>query len=234
MKFIKHLKKNTTLSIGFSKFCQLRPKNCILAGKSGTHSVCVCNVHQNVKLMIDGSGLKNFTLEEDELPCKTYHSFLAKMMCNPPAPQCYMNECTECPGTAQLKESLFKTFENELIDEVTYQQWMTVDRCTMEMVVKNTDDFIEDLMGRLLKLKTHSFIANIQKDCYVECKAKLAEGEVLVNCDFAENYSFVLQDEVQSYHWTSSQATLHPFIVYYKWQGKLRSAVCVYFKLSRT
>ena len=29
--------------IGFSKFAELRPKHCVLAGASGTHSVCVYN-----------------------------------------------------------------------------------------------------------------------------------------------------------------------------------------------
>ena len=38
--------------IGFSKFAELRPKHCILAGASGTHAVCVCTIHQNVKLMM--------------------------------------------------------------------------------------------------------------------------------------------------------------------------------------
>ena len=31
--------------IGFSKFADLRPKHCILAGGSGTHTVCVCTIH---------------------------------------------------------------------------------------------------------------------------------------------------------------------------------------------
>ncbi len=42
------------------------------------------------------------------------------------------------------------------------------------------------------------------------------DGEVLVIGDFAENYSFVLQDEIQGYHWTNSQATIHPFVVYHR------------------
>jgi hypothetical protein len=41
--------------IGFSKFCALRPNLCIIAGASGTHSVCVCCYHQNVKLMLEGT-----------------------------------------------------------------------------------------------------------------------------------------------------------------------------------
>lgn len=40
--------------IGFSSFASLRPKHCVLAGGSGTHTVCVCAIHQNVKLMFLG------------------------------------------------------------------------------------------------------------------------------------------------------------------------------------
>ena len=40
--------------VGFTKFSLLRPKNCVLAGSSGTHRVCVCSYHQNVKLMLLG------------------------------------------------------------------------------------------------------------------------------------------------------------------------------------
>lgn len=40
--------------IGFSTFASLRPKHCILAGGCGTHSICVCSIHQNIKLMIIG------------------------------------------------------------------------------------------------------------------------------------------------------------------------------------
>lgn len=42
------------LKIGFSKFAEYRPQECTLAGGSGTHTVCVCIIHQNVKLMIGG------------------------------------------------------------------------------------------------------------------------------------------------------------------------------------
>ena len=42
------------LKVGFTKFSMLRPKNCILAGSCGTHSVCVCLYYQNVKLLILG------------------------------------------------------------------------------------------------------------------------------------------------------------------------------------
>ena len=74
--------------VGFSKFAKLRPKHCIHAGASGTHSVCVCTIHQNVKLMM------SFKLPD--LP--TYHDCLANKLCNPPLPRCYLGDCTHCPG----------------------------------------------------------------------------------------------------------------------------------------
>ena len=33
--------------------------------------------------------------------------------------------------------------------------------------------------------------------------------------DFAENYSFVIQDASQSFHWNNLQATIHPFVCYF-------------------
>jgi acyl carrier protein phosphodiesterase len=41
-------------------------------------------------------------------------------------------------------------------------------------------------------------------------------GELVVLCDFTENCSFILQDEAQGSHWNSAQATIHPFMTYFK------------------
>ena len=35
-------------------------------------------------------------------------------------------------------------------------------------------------------------------------------------CRKLENYGYIAQDTVQTYHWNNSYATLHPFVVYYK------------------
>ncbi len=57
--------------IGFSRFADLRPKKyCVLAG---AHSLCVCTIHQNVKLMHLGAKLHDIT-SGDDAPVKTYIS----------------------------------------------------------------------------------------------------------------------------------------------------------------
>ena len=34
--------------------------------------------------------------------------------------------------------------------------------------------------------------------------------------DFAENYHYIVQDEIQGYHWNKDQCTLHPVVIYYR------------------
>ena len=50
----QRFKEKYTVSIGFSEFASLCPKNVVLPSGSGTHAVCVCAIHQSVKLMVDG------------------------------------------------------------------------------------------------------------------------------------------------------------------------------------
>ena len=45
--------KYPNVKLGFSKFCTFQPKWCVLTGFSGTHSVCVCSIHQNAISLVD-------------------------------------------------------------------------------------------------------------------------------------------------------------------------------------
>ena len=54
----------------------------------------------------------------------------------------------------------------------------------------------------------------------------LGEKEILVG-DFAENFTFVMQDEVQSYHWNNAQATIHPLVCYWLENGVSKHVACV-------
>ena len=57
-------------------------------------------------------------------------------------------------------------------------------------------------------------------------KQDLKPGELIILMDFAENYSFIVQDAVQGFHWENSQATLHPFVIYYKDNEELKNISC--------
>ena len=51
---------------------------------------------------------------------------------------------------------------------------------------------------------------------YLKKRKEELEDSVLFLGDFAENFKFVVQDEVQSFHWNNHQASLHPVVIYYK------------------
>ena len=212
--------KFPTLSIGFSKFAELRPKHCVLAGASGTHAVCVCTIHQNVKLMMLGGKIADLTANDD-IPLKSYDHCLAQMVCNPSQPACYLGTCGSCPGISGLKERLNSLMDDSLIDSVVYRQWVSADRSTLETISQSAEDFVDSLCEKLEVLLPHSFIARQQSSFQTELKCDLKPGEFLVVADFSENYSFVLQDAAQGFHWNNSQATIHPFVAYYMNAGEL-------------
>ena len=47
------LYKFSQRNIGLSEICKLQPKWCVTISLSGTHSVCVCTVDRNTKLIVD-------------------------------------------------------------------------------------------------------------------------------------------------------------------------------------
>ncbi len=117
--------------IGFSIFAELRPQHCILAGASGTHAVCVCTIHQNIKLMFSGARLSEIMMPEG-VTLSTYHHCLVSILCNPPLPTCYLGECTTCPGISKLRDDLITLLDENLVDNITFKQWVSVDRSTLE------------------------------------------------------------------------------------------------------
>ena len=79
-----------------------------------------------------------------------------------------------------------------------------------------SDEFVESFGEKLGILLSHSFIATQQSMFYDQCKSSLKPGEIVVSADFSENYAFILQDTAQGFHWNNSQATIHPFVAYFR------------------
>ena len=59
--------RNPERKVGFSPFAMLHPKECVLAGNSCTHSVCICTIQNNVTFMMTGSKMDNVTENEEVL-----------------------------------------------------------------------------------------------------------------------------------------------------------------------
>lgn len=89
-------------------------------------------------------------------------------------------------------------------------------RSTLATTDNTVEELIELLEPALTNLLQHDFIAKKQSQYLREIKNQLEPGCVLVIGDFAENYSFVVQDAIQGYYWSNDQATVHPWTCYYR------------------
>ena len=90
--FRKQYSENKT---GFSNFCVLRPKWCVMAGASGTHSVCVCTIHQSVVLLLHAAQME-----------ETYKDLIAMAVCSMENKDCMLQRCVQCPSFERAKMPL--------------------------------------------------------------------------------------------------------------------------------
>ena len=134
--------------VGLSKFAKLVPKECVLAGGTGTHSVCVCTIHQNVKLMMEGG-----TLEAQTNGWFTDHKdCLAAIQCESPDDNCAVGKCTECPES--LWDELEAAMEENGVETVHYNQWTNTDHANLQTRIVPVQEFLD------------VFMAALQKNCY--------------------------------------------------------------------
>lgn len=223
--------ENPTTNVGFSTFAKHRPKNCILPGQSGTHSVCVCTIHQNVKTMLDAIDLSNLTSDE-EIKLSNYKDCLRQLVCSCPTEKCFLNECEKCPSSEKFCEYLRRLLSKSYISEVKYAVWTETDRATLLTIQESTDDYIDNLLARLESLKPHSFIVKKQSEYIKLRRSKLAAGEVMVCFDFSENYAFVAQDAAQAFHYNNDQSTVFPVVYYYKKGSDIIHKSCIFLSES--
>jgi hypothetical protein len=69
-----------------------------------------------------------------------YKCCLSKIACDEAGTTCHLNECAWCPGIKNLKQELCMKLEEEMIDRITYKQWVSVYRCTFETLTKTTEE----------------------------------------------------------------------------------------------
>lgn len=207
----KFLENHPEFKISFSKFARLRPPHIVFAGSSGTLTQCVCVLHANPDLQLEA--LQKLSTELNTQNCT---DLIFSSMCSPASPNCNLGTCRNCPGLDKVIERLQHILDEQECEKVTFAQWITQERCRLEVLVKNTEEFMEMLEINLEKLKPHRFLVKVQHTFYNQLVSDLKPGEAIVLGDYAENYAFVLQDAVQSNHWTNSQATLHVFVVVYR------------------
>ena len=208
---------------------------------SGTHSVCLCTAHQNTKLIFDAfcSAInksikkrerdfyknKNKWKQTNNMDAKikqqnfllfnvTHKNMSAMIVCNIQKMECMVDRCHKCPTYTALREYAELKFQEYTEEDITYSQWDSTNRTTLRTHTTPLNEFIELLVYYIVNLSEH-FIAKSQAR-YLKAQKEAEDKEIcIILLDFAENYHFTVQDEVQGYHWNKDQCTVHPVVICY-------------------
>lgn len=189
----------------FSYFASLKPRDCVFAGDPGTHSICVCDDHENVRLRL-------LCLDE---PLK-YKEIFTQAFCNIEKRDCMLHECKTCPGLPKIQQLLDEYLKDDT-REITYKFWVEEgSRAKLETLKSDADSFKKSLAQDIHDLSIHHYIASEQKKYLTSCKENIEEDTCIIIMDFSENYAFQIQNSVQAFYYNNTQATIHPFLIYYK------------------
>jgi hypothetical protein len=131
--------------------------------------------------------------------------------------KCIKGECTRCgwkllkicPNeTDPLNASLvsWRRFENVSVGNTRVGEPKTVIRLMHKETSPST--LLEYMQPLLEKYLLHNFIARWQHQMYKNCLARQRPETLISVIDFAENYSFQEQNEIQTMHWYNFQITI--------------------------
>lgn len=219
-------KKHEDLKVGLSIFYKLKPKWCVFPGTSGTHCVCVCQTHEDARLIIHAIGIKTY-----------YRELIRHLVCNEESKTCMLRLCKDCLTISQIADSLRFMIINNLKEDssspefelsdieeeefwkqrIEFYQWKTTDNQT-ELVteISERSEVVEIAAKKMNELIPNEFISRNQAEYVKNLKSNLPTHKVVILKDFAMNHSCVFPKEIQSYHWSKKQVTIHPVVIFYK------------------
>ena len=89
-------------------------------------------------------------------------------------------------------------------------------------------DIIQGFLQHLNVFIPHNFQSYWQNSQFKECLKNFPDDVVMSVVDFAENYTFKVQNEIQSMHWYNDQCTIMVQICYWKEDGNLKKESVFY------
>lgn len=213
--------KTRPFKISYASFCRLKPFWIIMPNVT-QRDTCQCVIHENFKLLLRGLSngkaitSSNLSAIKSQLCCESLKT-----------ESCLFRICTAC----QDNVIHYKTFDGAL--KINYQQWMktkvnyvdpktktqkTIDRVVRQTVTKPIIDIVRQTEQEVFKFLSHEGKILHQHSAIKKLKASLLPGEILIHCDFPENYATKYHGEIQSVHFGGNRLnlSLHTVVVYYR------------------
>ena len=201
--------QNPEMDIGKSKFYELRPKWVIPHPPSDS---CICVYCENLNLML--SALNNFIQNKNCNVSNLESKIMSSIFCSQDNKLCLLGECEKCPIGESIGLEMISLSEEDLYEEIIYGIWEKSDLLNK---ISTIEDFLTKLRENILIVSTHKQIKEIQRLFIKEAKvfAHKNQFRLVIHVDFAENWSVLLQNEIQSYHWSKNQISIFTAVCYF-------------------
>lgn len=103
--------QNPDNPISLSEFAKNRPSQCRWVWNKGRHRNCTCIVHENFKLLLEGTYSPKVGTKTEKL--------VGDLLCEQPQMDCWLGLCDKCPLEGKIDE-LFTEIDDG--DEVSFYQ----------------------------------------------------------------------------------------------------------------
>lgn len=208
------------LKVSYKFFCLSRPF-WIQAMKMSDRDTCKCVTHSNMELIVQSLYSNNIIF------AKKPSDIISDICCNTRDEECLLRKCKTCSES----KPHFKEYDENI--PLQYFQWINLkqnyfDKKTKTLkqnrkVVKQPQQVITSTLITVFLKKLPSFMSHEarilhQHTWMSDLKKALKSTEILIHCDFSENYSLKYTEETQAFHFGGSrqQITLHTVVVYHR------------------
>ena len=141
-----------------------------------------------------------------------FRDFIATVVCDQNSERCMTGKCEDC---RQMFEEKYSLNEGEPSTQQEFFQWKNVDGRWLKVSQKGSlSDVLQALKLQLPAFLLHTFIKRKQSSHFEAEKSKANGKHIVLQVDFAENYSIIQQNEIQSGHWAHNQVTLFTACAY--------------------
>ena len=194
--FEKFRTDNPDTKISFSLFCRLRPKYIKLTSCI-SRNTCLCTKHQNISMKL--KCMKNCNIQITQSAESASKSVTLDDM------KCMLNELED----------------GKLVD---YTEWKRVEvdgkkKMKIIKVQKSKEEFTETMVNEYEQFLNHAARVKTQYSALRILKSNLPDTHLVIQMDFAENFTCGAMNEIQSAYFNPTSVTLHPVVIYHKQNG---------------
>lgn len=186
------------VKVSATKFYSMRPK---WVSISPCREECCCSYCANFELCIVAvNNISDSPVTADEL--------MAMCLCQVRHEDCFLGDCLSCPGKEALTAESLHISADEGQAEIAL--WETGGLVKKVMPIQS---FIGLVRHWTVTYICHEHIRTTQRLAIRREKLTVQPGGVVFHFDFAENWTVILPNEVQSYHWKKTQVSIFTCVV---------------------